>query len=130
LLLTTLLIAATFFVPTVADSQTAAVHHANAATKSATRVGYASYYSSYFNGRKTASGERFSNAKYTAASKELPLGARVRVTNLQNHRSVVVRVTDRGPYVKGRAIDLSQRAAADLGILRVGVAMVNITPLT
>jgi rare lipoprotein A len=92
-------------------------------------VGYASYYSDYYNGRKTANGERFSNFEYTAASNELPLGARVRVTNLTNHRSVVVRVTDRGPYAKGRAIDLTRRAAEDIGMLHTGVAKVRITRL-
>lgn len=90
-------------------------------------MGYASYYSDYYNGRKTASGERFSNSAYTAASNDLPLGARVRVTNLQTKRSVVVRVTDRGPYVKGRTIDLSRRAARDIGMLQAGVARVRIT---
>lgn len=95
-----------------------------------TSVGYASYYSNYYNGKKTASGERFSNSAYTAASNQLPLGSRVRVTNLKTKRSVIVRVTDRGPYVKGRAIDLSRRAARDLGMLRQGVARVQITRIS
>lgn len=72
--------------------------------------GVASYYHNKFNGRKTASGERFSNNKLTAAHRELPFGTKVRVTNLANNKSVVVIINDRGPFTKGREIDLSKKA--------------------
>ena len=90
------------------------------------RVTLASWYGPGFNGRRTSSGEVFNQNRLTAASRDLPLGSRVRVTNLANGRSVVVLVNDRGPYVRGRGIDLSKRAAADLGIERAGVARVEI----
>lgn len=70
----------------------------------------ACYYADKFNGRKTASGEKFSNSKYTAAHKKLPFGTRVRVTNKANNKSVVVTVNDRGPFTRGRDIDLSKKA--------------------
>jgi rare lipoprotein A len=76
-----------------------------------TMTGVASYYGDEFRGRVTASGERYDPAKLTAAHRSYPLGTRVRVTNLDNGRSVVVRINDRGPYRAGRAIDLSARAA-------------------
>ena len=91
------------------------------------RVTLASWYGPGFNGRRTSSGEVFNQNRLTAASRDLPLGSRVRVTNLTNGRSVVVRVNDRGPYVGRRGIDLSKRAAADLGIERAGVARVEIS---
>jgi len=74
----------------------------------------ASYYHDKFNGRKTASGEIFSNNDYTAAHKTLPFGTVVRVTNLNNDESIIVKITDRGPFVKGRQIDLSKQAFIDL----------------
>ena len=84
--------------------------------------GSASYYASKFNGRRTASGERFDNSDLTAAHRSLPFGSRVLVTNLANQRSVVVRINDRGPHIGGRVIDLSRAAAARIGLLRSGVA--------
>ena len=72
--------------------------------------GIASYYHDKFNGRKTASGERFSNSEYTAAHKELNFGTRVKVTNIANDKSVIVKINDRGPFTKGREIDLSKKA--------------------
>src|SRR5687767_1435960 len=77
-------------------------------------VGIASYYGSAHQGRKTASGERFDMNKLTAAHRTLPFGQKVRVTNLGNQRSVIVRINDRGPFVRGRIIDLSQAAAQEL----------------
>jgi len=74
----------------------------------------ASYYHDKFSGRKTASGEIFDNSKYTAAHKTLPFGTKIKVTNLKNKRSVVLTVTDRGPFTKGRTVDLSKRAFMDL----------------
>ncbi|MDG9923820.1 MULTISPECIES: septal ring lytic transglycosylase RlpA family protein [unclassified Pseudomonas] len=88
--------------------------------------GKASYYASRHHGRRTASGERLNNNAFTAAHRELPFGTRVKVTNLSNHRSVVVRITDRGPHTRGRLIDLSQAAARELGMLRAGVAQVRV----
>ena len=92
--------------------------------------GVASFYSTRFDGRVTASGQRFSSNALTAASLQLPLGSRVRVTNLANHRSVIVRVNDRGPFVKGRDISLTRRAAQQLGFLKAGTAKVRMTRLS
>jgi rare lipoprotein A len=92
--------------------------------------GAASYYGSAFEGRPTASGERFNPEGYTAAHRSLPLGSRVRVTNLRNGRDVIVRINDRGPFHGNRVIDLSQAAARELGFLRQGTARVQIELLT
>ncbi len=89
-------------------------------------VGYASYYSREFAGKRTASGEIFDPMKLTAAHKTLPFGTLVKVTNLKNGRSVVVRINDRGPYVKGRIIDLSYKAALKIGMVSHGVAKVKL----
>jgi rare lipoprotein A len=89
-------------------------------------VGLASYYGKKFHGRKTASGERFNMYALTAAHKRLPFGTRVRVTHLKNGRSVAVRINDRGPFVRGRMIDLSYGAAKKLGMVTQGVARVRI----
>jgi rare lipoprotein A len=75
---------------------------------------HASYYADKFNGRKTASGQKFSNSKYTAAHKRLPFGTKVRVTNEANGKSVIVTINDRGPFVKMREIDLSKKAFMDI----------------
>ena len=74
----------------------------------------ASYYHDKFNGRKTASGAVFSNKKYTAAHKTLPFGTKVRVTNLSNDESIIVEINDRGPFSKGRHLDLSKKAFMEL----------------
>jgi rare lipoprotein A len=89
-------------------------------------VGLASWYGAWHHGRRAASGEVFDMHRLTAAHRSLPFGTRVRVTNLENGRSVVVRVTDRGPYVADRAIDLSREAARALGMLRPGLARVRL----
>lgn len=89
--------------------------------------GHASWYGPGFDGHRTASGERFSRHAYTAAHKTLPLHSRVRVTNLTNRESVVVKINDRGPFVRGRLIDLSQAAARAIGLR--GVGRVAITAL-
>ncbi len=88
--------------------------------------GRASYYHDAFDGRLTASGEPFRQDQLTAAHRWLPFGTLVRVTNLQNKRSVVVRITDRGPFVEGRILDLSRAAAEQLGMLDTGVADVEL----
>ena len=75
---------------------------------------HASYYADKFTGRKTASGKRFDNNKYTAAHKKLPFGTKVKVTNEANGKSVIVEVTDRGPFVRSREIDLSKRAFMEI----------------
>jgi rare lipoprotein A len=79
------------------------------------QVGVASWYGKQFHGRATASGEDFDMFELTAAHRQLPLGTYVKVTNLRNGKSVVVRVNDRGPYVEGRIMDLSYSAARMLG---------------
>jgi rare lipoprotein A len=91
--------------------------------------GMASYYGTRFHGRRTASGQRFDQHALTAAHRTLQFGTRVRVTHKGTGRSVVVTINDRGPYARGRIIDLSKRAAERLGMLRSGVAPVRIEVL-
>lgn len=93
-------------------------------------VGIASYYAAKFHGRRTASGEKFSSKLMTAAHLTLPFGTRLKVTNPATHTSVIVRVNDRGPHVRGRIIDLSRAAAELLGITRSGIARVELEVLT
>lgn len=88
--------------------------------------GKASYYGSEFEGRSTANGDTFSNREYTAAHKSLPFGSIVKVTNLANNQTVIVRINDRGPYAAGRVIDLSRKAAEELDMIRAGVIDVKI----
>jgi rare lipoprotein A len=88
--------------------------------------GLASYYADRLQGRRTASGERYDREDLTAAHRLLPFGAVVQVTNLENGRSVRVRINDRGPYVRGRLIDLSYAAARQLDMLRRGVVKVRV----
>lgn len=87
----------------------------------------ASFYADKFHGRKTASGEKFNMYDYTAAHKTLPFGTVLRVTNLDNGKSVNVRVNDRGPFAKGREIDVSKAAAEALGMVKNGTAKVSLT---
>ena len=94
--------------------------------EAAAQTGKASYYKQ---GHRTASGERFDAGDYTAAHRTLPFGTRVLVTNLDTGMSVIVRVNDRGPFIKTRIIDISYGAAKFLGITRSGVAHVKIVPL-
>lgn len=89
-------------------------------------AGQASYYGNEFHGRKTANGERFDQGKLTAAHRTLPFGTRVKVTNTQNGKTVVVRVNDRGPFVRGRIIDLSSSAFKSIASLNTGVVPVRI----
>jgi rare lipoprotein A len=96
---------------------------------SVTHVGVASYYGREFAGRRTASGERYDPHRLTAAHRSLPFGTRVRVTNLDNGRSIVVRVNDRGPQRRDRIMDVSSRAAERLGFAGAGLARVRIDPL-
>ncbi|MBC8478024.1 MAG: septal ring lytic transglycosylase RlpA family protein [Candidatus Delongbacteria bacterium] len=89
-------------------------------------TGMASWYGSKFQGRPTASGEIFDMNEISAAHKTLPLGTRVRVTNLANDRELVLRINDRGPFIKGRIIDCSREAARQLGFLQAGITRVRV----
>jgi rare lipoprotein A len=92
---------------------------------------HASYYADKFNGKRTTSGKKFDNNKYTAAHKKLPFGTKVKVTNEANGKSVIVEITDRGPFVRSREIDLSKRAFKDIasrkddGGMKVTIAVLN-----
>jgi rare lipoprotein A len=92
-------------------------------------VGRASYYGRGHAGKTTASGTTFKPGKLTAASPSLPLGTKAKVTNLNNGRSVDVTVTDRGPYVGRRILDVSTKAANRLGMRKAGVTTVKVKPL-
>lgn len=89
-------------------------------------TGLASFYSTTFEGRTTASGTKFSNSKFTAAHRSLSFGTQVKVTNLENNKSVVVTITDRGPFIGDRIIDLSGAAAAALDFIDRGVVEVRL----
>ena len=91
-----------------------------------TQIGVASYLSHRFHGLKTASGEVYNQNKLTAAHRSYPLGTQVRVTNLKNGRRITLRINDRGPYAKGRVMDVSLRAAKELGFVRQGLTRVKI----
>ncbi len=97
-----------------------------AESKGFTQRGLASWYGTKFHGRKTANGETYNMYAMTAAHKTLPIPSYVRVTHLKNHRSVVVRINDRGPFHEGRIIDLSYAAAVKLGIQKTGTGPVEI----
>lgn len=98
----------------------------NGYSKSHELIGKASWYSNKFHGKRTASGERYNKNAYTAAHKSLPFGTIVRVTNTANSKKVDVKINDRGPFVKGRVIDLSQKAFEQIGNIKEGVAPVKI----
>lgn len=90
------------------------------------QIGVASYYGAEFHGRPTTSGEIYDMNALTAAHPSLPLGTLVKVTNLSNNKSVIVRINDRGPFKKNRIIDVSYEAAKQLGFLNDGTALVKI----
>ena len=92
-------------------------------------TGIASYYGGKFHGKRTASGEIFNKNAMTAAHRSLAFGTKVKVTNLRNGRTVLVRVNDRGPHVRGRIIDLSQAAAKKIGLSYAGTARVKLEVL-
>ena len=93
------------------------------------QIGYASYYGPNFQGKMTANGEIFNMYKLTAAHRYYPFGTIVKVTNLSNKKSVVVRINDRGPFKGGRIIDLSYAAAKKIGMVKTGVTKVRIRVL-
>lgn len=93
------------------------------------QVGQASYYSQRFNGRRTASGQRFDPASDTIAHRTLPFGTLVRVTNLQNGLTTTGTVQDRGPWTRGRIVDLSPRVARQIDMIQAGVVRVEIVPV-
>jgi rare lipoprotein A len=105
------------------DPATPAVLNAHPAAKANSSYGVASFYTE---DEWTASGERFNTHAMTAAHPTLPFGTRVRVTNVTNGRSVVVRINDRGPYVPGRVVDLSGSAAESLGMVERGIVKVKV----
>lgn len=110
----------------------AAAHHAPAASRPSAgkkHIGKASYYSRRLAGKKMADGTRFDPASNAAASKTLPLGTQARVRNLETGKSAVVEIRDRGPYVRGRIMDVTPRTAAELGMKEDGVALVEVEPL-
>ncbi|MEZ0007836.1 rare lipoprotein A [Flavobacterium sp. 28YEA47A] len=92
---------------------------------------HASYYADKFNGRKTASGEKFHNGNYTAAHKKLPFGTKVKVTNIANEKWVIVEINDRGPFTPGREIDLTKKAFMEIadsknhGSLKVNIEIIK-----
>jgi len=92
-------------------------------------TGVASWYGPGFAGRKTACGERYKPSALTAAHRTLPFGTSVKVTNLENDKSVVVRINDRGPYVGNRLIDLSKGAAKKIGLIEDGTTNVRVVAL-
>lgn len=91
-----------------------------------TEIGHASWYGAKFHGKKTASGVIYDQSEFTAAHRNLPLGSKVRVTNLENEKSVEVEINDRGPFISGRIIDLSRAAARALEMLEDGITRVRI----
>lgn len=95
----------------------------------AIQYGKASYYGAEFHGKKTASGEIYNQWEFTCAHKTLPFGTKLRVVNLKNGKSVIVRVNDRGPFVRGRIIDLSFAAAKKIDMVKNGVVKVKIAIL-
>ncbi|MGH7807287.1 MAG: septal ring lytic transglycosylase RlpA family protein [Thermodesulfobacteriota bacterium] len=94
--------------------------------KNQSKVGIASWYGKRFHGRKTASGKNFNMYNNTAAHRNLPLGTKVRVVNLKNGKDIIVDIIDRGPYIKGRIIDLSYAAAESIGMIKVGIEKVKV----
>jgi rare lipoprotein A len=95
----------------------------------ADEIGVASFYASRFDGRSTASGERYDEHELTAAHRTLPFGTRVRVTRLESGRSVVLRINDRGPHLRGRVLDVSLAAARSLRFVQEGTTRVRVEVL-
>jgi len=120
------------FAPAAMPAKTAGLAAIEAPLEEQARTlgtGIASYYGKRFAGRPTASGERFNPQHLTAAHRTLPFGSKVRVTNPDNGKSVVVRINDRGPFTRGRTIDLSRKAAEEIGLVRRGHGPVELALL-
>ncbi len=122
ILLPTMLLLTTMFL---------ACHRKNAPNKSTTKntiteTGFASYYADKFESKPTASGQKYSSVKFTAAHRTIAFGTLVTVTNISNGKSVTVTINDRGPFVSGRIIDLSKVAAKQIEMLRSGIVKVTI----
>ena len=113
-------------VSTCAACQSAKTTPASATAPAA--EGYGRGMASWYTDTKTASGERYCRKSLTAAHRSLPMGTRVLVRNVSNGRTVVVRINDRGPYIKGRTIDVSEAAARELGMINSGIAKVELLP--
>lgn len=118
--------AAEAFVPTITAEPVLDIAAPALPAARAIAGGSASYYASKFEGRPTASGERYRAAQLTAAHRSLPFGSLVRVTNPTSGKSVTVRVNDRGPFTAGRVIDVSRAAAEELGLIARGHAPVEL----
>lgn len=112
------------FVGTPALARAPRTTEPTAANTTTVMRGRASWYGSYFQGKRTSSGERYNRRGYTCAHKTLPFGTRLRVTNVKNGKSVIVRVSDRGPFRHQRILDLSEAAARPLGVVDCGAATV------
>jgi len=108
-------------------------HHKGKGSKGSKKIytttGIASWYGPGFHGKKTANGEKFNMYAMTAAHKTLPLSSMVKVTNLTNHKSIIVKINDRGPYTRGRSLDLSLASARALGVTETGTAKVEMVVL-
>lgn len=115
--------------PSSPSLESADAENSDAADPAYIEIGKASWYGRELQGRRTANGERFDRRRLTAAHPTLPLDTVVKVTNLRNGKSVEVRVNDRGPHRRGRVIDLSAKAAEELGMKGRGVALVKIEVL-
>ncbi|MGF1696029.1 septal ring lytic transglycosylase RlpA family protein [Vibrio lamellibrachiae] len=123
-----LIFAALVFTMLAGCSSTAAIDTGKTRSyaKSHELVGQASWYGNKYHGKLTASGERYNMRAYTAAHKTLPFGTIVKVTNTANGKSVDVKINDRGPFVKGRVIDLSQKSFGQIGNIKKGLAPIKI----
>ncbi len=116
------------FVPVISQAEASSKgKHSRQVSAGQSQTGKASWYGPGFHGRRTASGERFNQNVMTAAHPRLPFGTRVRVTNHRSGRSVVVRINDRGPFIRGRIIDLSRASAHSIGL--AGLSSVTLTVL-
>jgi rare lipoprotein A len=117
----------TFKLKVISDIDSLNFYLANSKLKLLKKNAHASYYASKFHGRRTASGKKFNNSGYSAAHKKLPFGTKLKVTNEANGKSVIVEVTDRGPFSKAREIDLSRRAFMEIASNKnSGVTIVTI----
>ncbi len=121
-----LLIYFTFLFESCESASRYTVQDTNFKNSETVQVGVASFYGAEFHGRPTSSGEIYDMNSLTAAHPTLPLGTLVKVTNLANNKSVIVKVNDRGPFKKNRIIDVSYEAAKQLGFLNEGTALVKI----